>query len=197
MPETPTNEPTSYLDKNPAYQDVVSFSKNADIQEGVDYSWVWDYASASYDRASTLYRSLDDKANDIIKYLGGGTGLFTLGLLNGIHKGNVWYFACALPSIIFALISVFLAALARKPGHTVHPPSIQDAWRFAEHFETKDKARAAFVGQWAVAAEARYLSAQRKAEYVKYATWMFFVALALLLIPFVYAILHPIPAPKP
>ena len=139
---------TADIEGSPEYIAAKEFKETIELKEGVDYGWVWDYAADSYRRTEQIYRELDDKANDIIKYLGGGTGLFTLAALSNVNANNACIILGATPSFVLALIAIALAARARQPNPAYQPPSIQSAFNYAGHYKYDPKAKAVFLGQW-------------------------------------------------
>src|SRR5262249_7329045 len=54
----------------------LEFSKEVRPIENADYKWLLDYARLLWDECNKTFASLDEKAENIIRYLGGGTGLF-------------------------------------------------------------------------------------------------------------------------
>ena len=181
------------FEDNPVYQKAEAFQESIEPVEGADYDWVWDYAKDVYDRLSKVYKDLDDKANDIIKYLGGGAGLFTLGAIANVNKDNAGLMLSALPALACALLSIFFAVLARKPNENRTQPSVFSAFRFAGHYldgdaEDSKKAKAIFLGQWHLTCEAMGLAVDLKSRRVTWATWTFLLSIVLLLVPFIVAI---------
>ena len=176
------------IDSHQRYRDAETFKNTITLEVGKDYDWVWDFAKDSYDRAIGVYEALDDKANDIIKYLGGGAGLFTLGVMANINHANADIARWALPSFAMAIISVFFAVLARKPNEVKHPPSIRDAFKYASHYKDAAEAKATFIGQWNLALEGMYLAIAVKSVRVAWATWTFCLAIAFLALPLFVAV---------
>jgi hypothetical protein len=78
----------AFVEKNPLYEAAKRFRDNPDPKDGVNYSWVSEYAKALWEYRNGVFDKLDEKSESIIKYLGGGTGLFTLGVLAKIDAGN-------------------------------------------------------------------------------------------------------------
>ena len=140
---TSSSDLQTQIDAAPAYLDAVTFNDNITPKEGAKYEWAWEYAKFQFERADRIYRDLDDKANDIIKYLGGGTGLFTLAALANVTRGNVYVIAASLPAFAFAVISVALAACARQPNPISEPPQITGAYKYAETFLGDEPGRSA------------------------------------------------------
>src|SRR5262245_1635135 len=73
--------PKSYkIEEDPDYASAVAFNAKFTPKEGKNYGWVLTYAEQNYKRLEGAFNDLDAKADNIIKYLGGGLGL--LGLLS-------------------------------------------------------------------------------------------------------------------
>jgi len=175
---------------HPDFKEAVRFGEDVEPVEGVDYGWVWEYAKADFDRLYADGKDLDDKANDLIKYLGGGTGLFTLALLVNVEPKHVMILWWAIPSFLCALFSIFLATCARVPRKVSIPARIEEAFRYANYFPGADRARGAFVGQWHVASEGLAVVNHQKARQVAWATWAFFATVVLLFLPVLAALLR-------
>src|SRR5215208_5555830 len=73
---------------DPRVREAEVFKTTAEAEPDADYGWAWEYARDAYDRKMAVRDSLDDKASDIIKYLGGGAGLFTLAALLNVKPEN-------------------------------------------------------------------------------------------------------------
>ncbi|MFH1920580.1 MAG: hypothetical protein ABIP48_11920 [Planctomycetota bacterium] len=95
----------SKVHDDPAYQKAHEFKNIFSPTEGVNYDWIEDYARLIYDRFDQADQTLDAKAESIIKVLGGGTGLLTLGAIINLPK-------LGLPVAIALAFSVLLALVA-------------------------------------------------------------------------------------
>lgn len=166
-----------------------AFCENIEPDEGKDYGWVWDYAKDTFAWSRADYRDLETKASEIIKYLGGGTGLFTLGVLASVNHNNRWVVLCVIPSYLAALTSIFFAVRVRLPMRVLFPPTVEGAYRYADHYGGPSMSRATFLGQWHRACVGIDLAVSEKARLVRRATWAFFAAIAGLAIPLVGAFL--------
>ena len=165
------------------FKDTQSFKDNAEPIKDKDYSWAWDFAEAQFDRLFAISKELDEKANDIIKYLGGGTGLFALAMLSKIEPENFWLLKWTIPSFALAIVSILFAVLVRKPTTTYTPPSVEAAFKYVGYFEDANMAKGAFLGQWNRACVGVSLTNEIKADRVFAATWFFFLAITSLAIP--------------
>ena len=126
----------TYKDHQP-YQEAAQFRRQFEPKDGVDYKWVLEYAKESYDRLERTYRYLDEKADAIIKYLGGGTALVTLGALASGNRPSVLVSALFLPFLLCAILAVLFAAVARLPTFHPSPPRVKSMIEYAEAFGEK------------------------------------------------------------
>ena len=173
-------------DNDHSYHDSKKFAEAIDPVMGIDYGWVWDHAKDMYDRVVKINKEIDDKANDIIKYLGGGTGLFTLGVLANLKPENVAVVRWAVVPFVFAICSVFFAVLVRKPNNFFLPPSARKAYEFVDAYGEMGKAT--FIGQWDLATTKAIAAIGTKSHFLRLSTWLFFLSIMLLIVPIVAAL---------
>src|SRR5579871_1263778 len=74
-------EPGSPEPESQEYKAALEEYRGFQPQEGVDYAALIDYAKEQFERYEKTDRSLDEKANSIITYLGGGSAVITVGAL--------------------------------------------------------------------------------------------------------------------
>jgi len=174
-----------YIPDDPDYRKAVEFEETFTPHSDRDYDWVWTYASENFGRLETMYKDLDSKADSIIRYLGGGTGLVTLGAIATISKETAPIVLWMVPSVLIALAAIVFAARARVPVKTPFPPSVEGAVKYVNAFD--QQAKDTFLGQWHLTCEAMRLAIREKAWGVKWATRLFTLALTTLLLPFISA----------
>ncbi len=159
-----------------------AFRNEAIPEVGADYEWVWAYARENIERAYKIYGDLDNKANEIIKYLGGGAGILTAASLLSIREDHAWIYLCFTPALLSSLVSVFFAVLARQPNPVYLPPSVEAAFKIASAAKSGETSRAAMIGPLNVVYKSLLVVIGIKAARVQYATWWFFFTLAILLV---------------
>lgn len=113
------NEPSEAaraIAANPLAQRADEFCKTFVPQPDVNYLWVEEYARKEYEDQLKAFDDLDGKAAAIINYLTSGAGLFTLGTLAGVATAKVSLVAaaCALPSMVLAVLAIIAAAWGRR-----------------------------------------------------------------------------------
>jgi hypothetical protein len=181
----------AFVRKSEAYATAVAFMGSAAAKENAEYKWVLDYAKGLWEYRNKVFVSLDEKAESIIKYLGGGTGLFALGALAKVDTSNNYIAFSALPAIGAALLAILFALLSKMPSAFPGLPAVKEAKECADDLETENAATGAFLGQWNYACEMARLVCGRKARRIAWATGFAYVSLSLLLLPLLVAIYYP------
>jgi hypothetical protein len=174
-------------------QQSLDFMQNANAKEGVEYHWTWEYARELWAYHNSVFATLDDKAEDIVKYLGGGTGLFVLGVLAKVDINNYYLAWWSLPAVVLALVAVLLALWSKKVGPFPNLPTVQNAVAYAEDKKNAREATAAFLGQWNLACEGAKAVCDRKAILVERGAYLVYAAMFSLLLPLVVAAYWPPP----
>jgi hypothetical protein len=177
----------SHIRDDESYRRAVSFMQNLQAKEGIDYGWVFEYAKSLWTERNSEFAALDNKADAIIKYLGGGLGLFSVGVLAKVDVSNAYLIFWALPAVVCAIISLFLAAWARKPSAAPALPPVEAAVNYAEEDKDEKKAHMAFLGQWNLICESHRLINLSKAWKLEQATYFYCAALGLLTLPLLAA----------
>jgi hypothetical protein len=178
--------------KTEAHAAALKFRNEIAVDVGKDYAWVAEYAKTLWAYREASYKTLDEKADSIIKYLGGGTGLFAIGVLSKIDVKNAHIAAFALFPLLAGIVAVFLAIYARIPMFAPDPTDIKTAKEiYADGRGSKEEAIAAFLGQWHYLCECLAMVNDKKAFVVMCATWLYWFAIALLAVPLVVAIFWP------
>jgi hypothetical protein len=176
------------IENHPDHQAAVAFMQTVEGKEGVDYQWVFDHAKLLWEDRQKTLSDLDAKADGIIRYLGGGTALFTLGVLARVDASVTYLVWWSLPAVACALISIVLALLARKPQFFPSLPPVENAKEYAE----KESAPLpAILGQWHLACVDATIACEKKAFYVEWATRFYFLSIASLALPIIVAASFP------
>jgi hypothetical protein len=178
----------SAIQSTPEYVSAERFQGTIEPKTGAEYGWVSFYAMNKFERIENIFQSLDETANDIIKYMGVGAVLFALGALAKVTHDTRWMLISALPSFVLAIISIAHAARARQPAAGCEPPSVASAFKYASHYGDEHASQAHFLGQWHLACKALQMAVDAKAHRIDLATRYYVWALALLVIPIVAAI---------
>lgn len=127
------------------YTSALEYYRKFERIEGVDYSAAIVYAQELRDRYDKNDDTLDEKADSIIKYLGGGSALVTFGALLSIRPEShlsciltLVATACMTPTLLLAIRSVSFAIKVRAPRDLAGLPPISYAVKMAEHYKVED-----------------------------------------------------------
>jgi hypothetical protein len=184
----------AFLERDERHRDAVAFLRAPKTPNG-DIEWLAEYGKDLWTDSKAIFARIDDKADSIIKYLGGGTGIFALGVLAKVDATTAYLVFCCLPAIVCSLISVFLATLARRPRGVPSLPSVENAMRYAEMDGIKGEVE--FIAQWNLACTDMKLVCLRKAHLLELATWLYVAAIGFLVLPLLAAGIWPPPANPP
>jgi hypothetical protein len=163
------------IESDPRWARAIAFKDETLPDPSVEYLWVWEYARDSVDRALKIFERLDDKANEILKYLGGGAGLLTAAALLGIKDDHAWIYLFFAPSLGTSLVAILFAIMASKPNDVRLPPPINEVYALASNAEPYGKA--IMIGPLHETHEAIMIAVELKARRVNCATWWFFATL--------------------
>ena len=115
-------------------------------QDDIKYDAVFDYARDLYDRYDKTDKLLDEKADSIIKYLGGGSALATFGALASIKTDSPFSafmgmiaLVFLIPSLVAATRAVYFAIKVRRPRSAATLPPVSWAVSMADWYKTDDK----------------------------------------------------------
>ncbi|MFO0967739.1 MAG: hypothetical protein U0793_19430 [Gemmataceae bacterium] len=176
--------PDVRLREHPDYVAAKKYNESFELEaDPSQYGWVHAYAKAEYDRLEKRFDILDEKADSIIKYLGGGTALIAIGSLATLTRENAIMPLFLIPSVLCALVAVVFAVSARNPTDTDQPPPVRGAVLYVSSYG--DKSEAMFLGQWNQACEGMARAIHTKADKIQRASVWYMAALAFLLLPVV------------
>jgi len=170
---------------------ALEFTEASKPLEAVNYKWLADYAKLLWDEQKKVFATLDDKAESIVRYLSGGTGLFAFGLLAKVSVTNQHIAVCAVPALGCALVAILLAMLTKKPMAFPRLPPVRQAKTYADFYKQEEAAIGSFLGQWNLACEEAEIACEKKARLLGWAMIASYVSLALLLLPIAVALLIP------
>ena len=176
--------PPSQVFTDPDYVAAYEFKNTFTPTDGKDYAWTVDYAKFTFAQLQHADETLDRKAESIMRTLGGGSGLLSLGAVLNLSKiGTAPAFAIA-AALLLALLAVLAAAWVRVPRNVLLPPSV--AWALS-YVDAYDKSQERFLAQWHLACEATRLSIRAKAWGVALATWLGVASVCAVAISFIIA----------
>lgn len=177
---------------DPEYQAAKRHYNELQLQEGVNYDTVVAFAKEMFSRYDATDKSLDEKAEFIVKSLGGGSALITLASIlsfktdtaNAMILGIVAAF-CFVPAMIAAMLAIIFAVRSRRPRASGGFPRGKWAFEMADFY--KDE-KTISVLLWLILlpkCEAAHFRAGQKAKLVKRAHVCYMWAIGLLIVPLV------------
>lgn len=152
------------------YRRAYEFKDNFVPKGDRDYDWVADYARFTYDQFQNADDTLDKKAESMMRLLGGGSGLLSLGAIVNLSKIGFATSVTLSIALFLALCAVAAAAWVRVPRNTTLPPSIAWALEYVGAYDKQSRDR--FLAQWHLSCEGMRLSLRAKAWGVTVATWL-------------------------
>ena len=184
--------------KHPDHVEARAFLNSVTPKPGVDYTVALEHAKSVWEGEQKAYELLEAKADSIIRYLGGGTTLFTLGILSKIDASNYWIAVAALVPIAMALVAIRFAVRAMTPAPAPSLPSVQTVKEvYLDATDSEMEAVGALLGQWNLACVDMRLVNELKAQHVTTATAFYFGAIVSLTAPLLAGILLGVMASRP
>lgn len=171
------------VDEQDEYVKAKEFRKRTFISTPDDYEWVQAYADKAYADIRARVKETEEKADSIIRHLGGGTVIVSLIAISNVNPNNAFLPILLLPSVFSAFWAIRLAIVARCPSSILSAPTVKDAIEYAEGYEKMGKAE--FNGMMHEASMALLVSHRLKANVVDIAMRWYFRALCFLTIPLV------------
>jgi hypothetical protein len=179
-------------EQSPDYQQALEYYRAFKKQDEVDYSVVIAYARELHEKYDKTDKVLDEKADSIIKYLGGGSALVTFGALVSIKAENPWScilggvaLVCLLPALACAINAVRHAIHVRRPRSAATLPHVKFAVEMAEYNKKKEDIE---LNLWLIfypICEAAHHRNVQKAKRVEKAHKAYVWAMGFLIIPVV------------
>jgi hypothetical protein len=171
------------IEDHPAFKIALGFKDAIRIDNDVNYDWLYDYSIDTLNRHINLSKEIEDKADSIIKYLGGGTGILTFAALNNLSSLGQRVIYWSIPALLMASLSVLVAAMVRNPFRTYFPPSVLDAYDYALRYKTEEKAKGAMVGALHAVIVSSDWTYEIKSSRLAWATTTFALTIVLLVLP--------------
>jgi len=178
-------------EKSDDYQAALAYYRQFKQVEGVNYAAVLEYAKELHERHEKIDKSHDEKADSIIKYLGGGSALITFGALLSIKTDTratcilgLVAILCLIPSLFAAVKAVSSAIKVRHPRAATSLPPITFAVDMAHFHQPQPEALA--VNLWLILhpiCEAAHFRNLQKAKLVSLAHSWYRLAMVLLFLP--------------
>ena len=135
------------------YVEAVNYFQTFEPDPRVDYTPTVAYMKDLHERLQSTDRLLDEKADSIIKYLGGGSAVITVGALFSLKTDSrqAMYLGAVivltlLPSLVYAIAAIVCAVAVRRPRGSTTLPDVPFAIKVA-HFYRKEFVD---INQWLI-----------------------------------------------
>lgn len=179
-------------EEDPDYLAAKKHYHELQLQDGVSYDEVVKFAKEMFERSDNTDKSLDEKADSIVKYLGGGTTVVTLTALlsfktdtpNAMILGIVAGF-CLVPSMVAAILAIVYAVRSRRPRAAGGFPRGRWAFEMADFYKEEKKISTLIWLILLPICEAAHFRGAQKAKLVKRAHVCYMWAITLLLVPLI------------
>lgn len=179
---TETSEPPQWVTDHPSYKQAVDYARN-DRAKACEYDWVASYSTRAIERYYDVFRSTDGKADSIIRYMGGGTGLFAITLISKADSTPWYVILSAFPAFIVAVCSIACAARIRAPTDIPALPMPRQARRYAERHG--DQSEGEFIAQMNTVCVGMALVNAKRAKSLDKSTRLYVLSIILLAFPLV------------
>jgi hypothetical protein len=170
-----------FVHESPEFLKAWDFQLSYNPNPELDYQWVAEHSTDEFKRLSCAVDSLDEKADSLIRYLAAGSGFISLAMLLGGAQSEALLFLIVMPTLLFLLIALCLAVMARKPQLHPAPPYTQEAFEFVDFFKNAG-ARYRFAAKVGSASVAMKLVSEFKAVHVRWAFRFFIYGVAYLVV---------------
>jgi hypothetical protein len=151
---------------NDLYLESLQFARHYEPKAGTDYSWVMEYANSEYKRLEEILNSMESKADQLIKYMGTGSGIVALVFTYSLSTKHWMSTLQILPTLVMFFVSTIFASRARSPERVPSPPHTSDAIRYAHAYQ-ENVARASFAAMIGTASIGLQIAIAEKSRLVR------------------------------
>jgi len=149
-------------------------------------NWVTEYAKWKYNQHQDAWIAIDNKADRLLTYLGGGTPVLVCAVIFSAKEIGPLVSLAAIPTIILLIASILQALKVRNVGPFAAPPPIETARSCLE--QQGEDSELAFTKDWGRATESLAKHSAEKRKVLARAFTCFTYAVTALLLPVIVAI---------
>jgi len=171
------------IESNEDYKKAYLLKQEFEPKKEINYKWIYDYALTQYERVEDTFKTLDNKADFMIKCLVPGSGI--LGLVITIittYATCIIFGIIGIVGIILLICSLIFSVLSLRPGKYYLPPSIKQAIQTAQYYKNEECSYGFFSTGIAVTIEENMIINDLKAKLIKYSYWIFIIGIIWLFI---------------
>lgn len=121
-----------------SYRAAEKFANDFKPITNESYKSLFDYSRSVFSGAEDAITSLDTKAWNMVRYLGPGSGILSVGLASFASNGlNIMI--PIVPGIVFIIVAIILALRAIMPCEQTLGASIESTLRLMEKYKNEDQ----------------------------------------------------------
>jgi hypothetical protein len=181
------------IESDDRYIQAKEFSLAFEPVEGRSYKWVYEYSIKMLNNARETLRALDTKAENMVRYVGSGSGILGIGFAWFASKGThtdllIW----ALVSIgILLIIWAILSALQSiTPTEQTLGASVIDAIKIVDHYGDEEKSLGYYATGLAKSIVMIRIVAEKKASYLRRSHSLFSLGLLFIVLSVVVSFIQ-------
>ena len=133
------------IEEEEEYKTALEYFNGFSAKPDTDYTLAINYLMGLYDRLQATEKLLEEKADSLIKYLGGGTALITFGTLISLKLDSKASLIVSgvmmlslLPALIYGIYTILRAIKVRAPSKSFMPAEVNFAINCVNHYPTKE-----------------------------------------------------------
>ena len=171
------------IESNEDYKKARLLSQNFEPKKEINYKWIYDYTLTQYERVEDTFKTLDNKADFMIKCLIPGSGI--LGLVITIittYTTCILFGIIGIIGIVLLICSLIFSVLSLKPGKYYLPPPIKQAIQAAHYYKNEEYSYGFFATGIAVTIEENMIINSLKVKWIKLSYLIFIIGIIWLFI---------------
>lgn len=175
-----------------SFQEAKDFIDNINFVNVKNEDIILEQARKNFNNAKNSVEYIEKKTDDLLKYLGVGTGFLGILLNYSITCLNNFPDILLVAGFTFWIISIFLALSIRKPSVLPYPASFDQALRFMVEFGEESRALKAWMASaHELAMRGQIIIGDKKANKLNIAFFLLAGALCLFFVSFLLRIILP------
>lgn len=131
--------------KRETYEEIDEFIENIDFPNVKNADILLEHARKNFEVAKDSVEYIEKKADDLIKYLGLGTGLVGILLNYSFTSFDLANKFIILAGYVFWIFSIILSLTIRRPSSYPYPVPLDKAFYFMQKFSSEPQALKAWI----------------------------------------------------
>lgn len=167
-----SNEPEEYM---PTEQEL----------EASQHKWLIDYAKLKYQYTLNRWDSLENKADQLVRYLGGSIPILLGAVIVSTDKLSIGSTLSIIPTILLLIASMILAVASRRIKIAFEPACVAEAQKYVAFYKNAAIAEFEFVSEWKNAIDKQDIACDEKAEWLQWSFNALLSAIVCVVLPLV------------